>query len=103
MRLVLAKYKIGVEDGKAEVTPDVKKPAEPRAAHESNMTAAKGQTDVWPASFFHGRSFHDLRLHGAGHALAGVAFRKRPAANLQGRDQLSSPGVAGDSEENWQT
>jgi hypothetical protein len=46
MRLVLAKYKIGVEDGKAEVTPDVKKPAEPRAALESNMTAAKGQTDV---------------------------------------------------------
>ena len=34
------------------------------------MTAAKGASDVGSASVFHGRSFHGLRSHGAGHRLA---------------------------------
>ena len=66
----------------------------PLAASRVKHDTSQGADDVGSTSVFHGERFHDLRLHGAGHALAGVAFRKRPAANLQGRRHGSRPDIA---------
>jgi len=44
----------------------------PLAALPVKYDSSQGQSHVWPASVFNGQCFHDLRLHGAGHALAGV-------------------------------
>ena len=49
-------------------------------AASRHITAAKGAGDVGPSFVFHGRSFHDLRLHGASHVLAGIAPRSQPCA-----------------------
>ena len=48
--------------------------AEPSRCPARQTLESQGASDVRPASVFNGQRFHDLRLHGAGHALAGVAL-----------------------------